>query len=311
MPTPRVELLAIGHASYDLTLFVDEFPTENSKLEIHEMMEHGGGPAANAAYLLSLWTVGCGFAGLLGKDPYGQRVVDEFRSLGTDLSLTEVRPGYATPLSLILVNTRNASRTIVNRKEKGALQLNPSQLAALDPRILLFDGHEPEASHTTLNALPRAVSILDAGSLRPGTEELAAKVDYLVSSERFAIQVTGLPSLSDERTRREALDKLKNLARRGATVVITLGEQGLIYEENAERCHFPAFPVEPVDTTGAGDTFHGAFAYGILQGLPLERVLRLASMAAALSVQRRGGRPSIPTLAEVEKELSQCPTTPR
>jgi len=310
MSTCSVELLAIGHASYDLTLFVDEFPRENSKLETYEMLEHGGGPAANAAYLLSLWGVNCGFAGLVGNDLYGQRVSDELRSAGVDLSLTEIRPSHVTPLSVILVNTCNGSRTIVNRKEmNAALQLHESQLEQADPRLLLFDGHEPEASHLALHALPGAVSILDAGSLRTGTEELAGKVSYLVASEHFALQATGLANLADQETQRKCLRQLRGRARADARLVVTLGERGLIYEEAGAFCHLPAFPVHPVDTTGAGDTFHGAFAFGILRGLSLHETLRLASMAAALSVQRRGGRPSIPALAEVQKELAQCSTT--
>ena len=110
MPTQRVEVLAVGHAAYDVNIFVDEFPRENSKLETYEMLEGGGGPAANAAYLLSCWGANCGFAGLLGDDYYGQRISDEFNSVGTDLSLTETRYGHPTPLSFILVNTRNGSR---------------------------------------------------------------------------------------------------------------------------------------------------------------------------------------------------------
>ncbi len=310
MSTCSVELLAIGHASYDLTLFVDEFPRENSKLETYEMLEHGGGPAANAAYLLARWGVNCGFAGLVGSDSYGQRVCEELGAAGVDLSLTETRAGHATPLSVILVNTRNGSRTIVNRKEKAAaLLIGQSQLARANPRVLLFDGHEPEASHLALQALPGAVSILDAGSLRTGTEELAGKVSYLVASEHFALQATGLANLADQEMQRECLRQLRGRARADARLVVTLGERGLVYEQAGVFRHLPAFPVHPVDTTGAGDTFHGAFAFGILRGLPFHETLRLASMAAALSVQRRGARPSIPALADVQKELAQCSTT--
>src|SRR5579872_5448097 len=114
MSSRPVELLAIGHASYDLTLFVNEFPIENTKLETHEMIESGGGPAANAAYLLSRWKASCAFAGLVGDDLNGQHVRNELQSAGVDLSLTESRSGHLTPFSVILVNTSNGSRTIVN-----------------------------------------------------------------------------------------------------------------------------------------------------------------------------------------------------
>ena len=306
MSTRGVELLAIGLASYDISLFVDEFPRENSKLETHEMVEQGGGPAANAAYLLSLWGVNCSFAGLVGDDIHGQRILDEFKLIGTDLSLTETRHGHATAVSVILVNTRNGSRTIVNRKAAfGALELKSSQLEEIYPKVLLFDGHELEASLSALEAFPDAVSILDAGSLRPGTEKLASKVKYLVAAERFALQVSGLADLGSEAAQRECLRRLHERAHADAIIVVTLGSHGLIYEKAGTFDQVSACEVRAIDTTGAGDIFHGAFAYGVLRGLSLETTLRFATIAAGLSVQRRGGRQSTPTLAAVEKEVGE------
>src|SRR5262249_10882813 len=137
-----------------------------------------------------------GFAGVVGDDDYGRRVLAEFTAAGTDVSLVERRPGHVTPVSVILVNRQNGSRTIVNRKVPApglALEI-PSGLA-LDPRVLLFDGHEPDAALRAMERFPRAKTVLDAGSLRDGTRALVGRVDYLVSSERFARQVTGRPLL--------------------------------------------------------------------------------------------------------------------
>src|SRR5580704_4261988 len=102
-----VKILCIGHASFDLSVTVDAFPAENSKCETRELLEAGGGPAANAAYLLSIWGVHCGFAGLSGDDRYGQRIREEFQAVGTDVSLLELRAGHATPVSFILINQQN------------------------------------------------------------------------------------------------------------------------------------------------------------------------------------------------------------
>ena len=210
MSTRNLEVLAIGTAAYDFSLFMDEFPGENSKTEVYDMIEGGGGPAANAAYLLSCWGARCGFAGLLGDDYYGERIRREFEAVGTDLTLTETRPGHPTPVSFILVNTHTGSRTIVNRKApQSALELRPPQFADLSPRVLLFDGHELEACRAALAAFPRAISILDAGSLRPGTRELAGQVDYLVASERFALQATGLAELASTDKWQECLKRLR------------------------------------------------------------------------------------------------------
>jgi sugar/nucleoside kinase (ribokinase family) len=310
MPTHEVEVLAIGTASYDLSIFVDGFPRENSKLEIPEMLEGGGGPAANAAYLLSRWGVKCAFAGVLGNDMYGQRIAAEFEAAGTDFSLVEVREGHPTPLSVVLVNTLNGSRTIVNRKARlGALELSAARLAEFPPQVLLFDGHEFGTARLALELFGGAVSILDAGSLRPGTEGLAGRVDYLVASERFAHQVTGLPDLANQNNCRECLRRMRDILRPGAIIVVTLGENGLIYEAEGACRHLPAYPARVVDTTAAGDIFHGAFAYGVLKKLSLEHTLKLACAASSLSVRQRGGRQSTPSLDNVRKALRDAEGT--
>ena len=304
MPAPNLEVLAIGTAAYDFTVFIEEFPRENTKSEVRDMIEGGGGPAANAAYLLSLWGARCGFAGVLGDDVYGERIRCEFAGVGTDLALTETRSGHSTPVSFILVNNRTGSRTIVNRTApQHGMEVTPAQMAGLSPRVLVFDGHQRQPCHAALAAFPHAQSILDAGSLRPGTRELAGQVDFLLASERFALQASGLEALSGEEERKECLSRLRGMAREGAAIVVTLGERGLVYEDAGVCRHVPAYPARAADTTGAGDVFHGAFAYGVLRAWPLELNLKVASLAAALSVRERGGRRSIPPLAAVRKEF--------
>lgn len=344
----QVDVLCLGHAAYDVSVFVDGYPQENSKCETHELLEACGGPAANAAYLLSLWGLSCAFAGLAGNDAYGRRIRDEFESVGTDVSLLELREGHATPLSLILINKRNGSRTIVNRKLDGAAF--QYRTGGLSPRILLFDGHELEASLAALATYPDAISILDAGSWREGTAALASKVRYLAASERFAIQATNLADLRSEESRRECMTRLRarfttsdtvlpagawpgascpqaaglpgrleqdapkpcRLAAGGHSLagcqchIVTLGENGLVFDDGSGFQHMPAFPAETVDTTAAGDIWHGAFTYGIAEAMPLRDSLRFASMAAALSVQAQGGRASIPTLQRVKGALAHA-----
>jgi sulfofructose kinase len=161
-----------------------------------------------------------------------------------------------------------------------------------------------EASLAALKAFPRASSILDAGSLREGTAALAGKVKYLVASEKFALQVSKLKGLKSQRERRLCLSRLKN--RYCNIVVVTLGERGLVADNGEGYLEMSAFKTTPVDTTAAGDIFHGAFAYGLARGIGFLEVLRFASMAAALSVTKKGGRPSIPTLAHVKKALAHA-----
>ena len=297
-----LDVLCVGHAACDVSLFVDHYPQENSKCETHESLEDCGGPAANAAWLLSSWGLRVGFAGLVGDDVHGRRTRDEFMAVGTDVSLLELRPGHATPLSMILINRQNGSRTIINRKLKGAsLSLDAAALLPLKPRVLLFDGHELEASLTAMQAFPEAISVLDAGSWREGTAALAGKVHYLAASERFALQATGMTSLLSEAKRRECLARLRE--KFATKTIVTLGERGLMYDDGGGFNQQPAFPADTVDTTAAGDIFHGAFVYAIAADMPLHEALRFSSMAASLSVRKSGGRSSIPTLPEVKEAL--------
>ena len=88
-----MDVLCVGHAAWDISVFVDGYPAENSKCEIHAMLECGGGPAANAAYLLSKWGVSCGIAASIGADAYGNRIADEFLAVGAEHRLAGSRSG--------------------------------------------------------------------------------------------------------------------------------------------------------------------------------------------------------------------------
>ncbi len=292
----KVEVLCVGHATWDLAMQMDGFPAENSKVQTEALVESGGGPAANAAWLLGRWGVPVAMAGVVGQDDYGQRILEEFQAAGVDCRLLEARPGFSTPVSFILANRANGSRTVINRKMPGApWALAAAELVPCAPRILLFDGHEMSASLAAMAAFPTALKVLDAGSLREGTRTLASQVDYLVCSERFATQILG-----GEIGRANWKTEVACLRERnGKTAVITLGERGLVFDDGHHQGWLEALPVRAVDTTAAGDLFHGAFVYGLLQGWELDEVLRLANTAAGLSVQRPGGRPSAPALVEV------------
>ena len=234
----------------------------------------------------------------MGDDAFGRLILEEFHEVETDTSLVEVRPGHKTPLSTIIINKTNGSRTIINRqKEKTAVILDVSALKKISPQIILVDGHEYKASLTALKAFPYATSILDAGSFRPETKRLAPMVDYLVCSEVFAKAATGLTHIRTERDYEQVLEQLYLLNRKH--IVVTLGSRGLIYNEDGKVNYLPALQVKSIDTTAAGDIFHGAFTYGIVKGMSLYKTLRLSSKAAALSVQQFGSRNSIPKLSHI------------
>lgn len=291
-----LDVLCVGHASFDLVFGVPHHPAADEKIVADALLACGGGPAANAAITVARLGLKAGFGGYLGTDLYGERHLEELIEGGVD-TRSVVRGTSPTPLSAVLVKP-DGKRALVNYK--GDTRPLPPQAfvpPATPARCILFDGHEPGLSEPALawGKTRGASTVLDAGSLHAGTEWLMFRVDHLVASEKFAAQWLG----NDDPEQ-----ALAALAERSPCVVITLGERGLIWRCGAESGRLPAFPVEAVDTTGAGDVFHGTYAAGLAAGMDWPELLRYASAAGALCCTRLGARPGIPSRAEVEQILA-------
>ncbi|VVM06016.1 partial ribokinase, partial [Methylacidimicrobium cyclopophantes] len=261
-----------------------------------------GGPAANAAVAVRRLGGSSAFFGYLGRDIFGERHAQELVEEGVEISLL-VRGDAPTPLAVSLVKP-DGSRTVVNYS--GATPKLPADVADRplpSARAMLFDGHEPEISlRLACEARQRGIpTVLDAGSLHAGTESLSGIVDYLVASERYAVQTTG--SIDPE----EALRRLAAIHR---CVVITLGERGLVWSEKEVRGRLGAYPIRCVDSTGAGDAFHGAFALGVARGMAWNALLRFGSAAGAIACTRLGARQGLPRAEEVAPLLQNGYSSP-
>ncbi len=283
----NVDVLCVGHASYDLVFAVGHHPDADEKTFAEKFISCGGGPAANAAVTVSRLGLKSAFAGYLGNDFYGQRHLEELNQAAVNTDLV-VRGDSPTPLSAILVKP-DGQRTVVNYKgETAPLAADSMDLSKWHPQVILFDGHEPEVSLALMEAIKgRGIStVLDAGSVHRGSLKLLEQVNYAVVSQKFARECTG-----KENPQQAAL-KLGQLV---SAVVITLGEAGLVWKSADGSGNLPAYSIDAVDTTGAGDAFHGAFAAGLAYGKPWEDLLTYASAVAALCCTKYGARPAIPT----------------
>jgi sulfofructose kinase len=281
-----VDLLCVGIACYDLIFQVDHHPEPDEKTGAYGFMQCGGGTAANAAVAAARLGHRVAYAGYLGNDLYGQRHVDELEAEGVDTQLV-VRGDAATSLSAILVKP-DGRRTIVNYKEEVLLQPDSLDLSQWQARAVLFDGHHHEYALTVADwaeehAIP---TVIDADRAHTGSVALAARVDYLVASERFADEYT------HEQDPEKAALALLDLA---PNVIITLGERGLIWRNRQQGGRFPAFVVDAIDTTGAGDAFHGAFAAGVAAGYEWDHLLSYASATGALCTTVTGARTGMPS----------------
>lgn len=297
-----MKILCIGHTAYDTTFPVEAFPDENTKNRVPEKIECGGGPASNGAYLLGKWGMEVYIASVIGNDEYGHRLIKEFESVNVNLDYLEVNDEVMTTNSIIISNTSNGSRTILTYRPS-TIKMKDIELD-FSPDVILMDGQEYELSKKILQKYPNAISIIDAGRDTDEIIELAKMVTYVVASKEFAESVTGITLDYNYNDSIASLyNKMKEIFK--TNIVVTLEAKGALYEFENEIKIMPSVKVKPIDSTGAGDIFHGAFTYGIANGLPFETVIKGANVAGALSVTRLGGRYSIFNKEDITKYVKE------
>ena len=293
-----MKLVCVGQSAYDITYMIHEPLIENQKYRIQEKMECIGAPATNAASLCARWGLDTTLISRIGSDTYGKLIQEVLNQDGVHTEYMLVQQGN-TSISMIITHIETGSRTIFN------CPMTKSEQAFTFPQqcdVILMDGHELEASLQLLKCFPNAISILDAGTAREDVVALASHCHHLVCSQDFARQYTGIEiNREDETSVIQTFEKLKNLCPH--QIVVTLGESGLLYEQNQKIHHMKARQVQAIDTTGAGDIFHGAYAYGISKGWKLEKCLDIATRASGLSVTKVGGNCAIPTLQEIAFQI--------
>jgi sugar/nucleoside kinase (ribokinase family) len=295
-----MKILCIGHASYDTTIPMCGFLEENTKLRIDTKFECGGGPACNAAYLLGKWGLDTTFVGVVGNDKYGNYIKKELDEVNVNTRYMRILDGYETTSSIIFANVEAGTRTIVSYRPGEAEKLKTLELD-FTPDIILVDGHEFELSKNMIEKYPNAISIMDAGRVTEDNLELAKIIDYVVCSKEFAETVTNVQL---DGTNYDILyQKMKEIFSKN--IIVTLEEKGCLYEYEGALKIMPSIEVKSIDSTGAGDIFHGAFTYGIAMNWDLEKILKFANVTAGLSVTKIGSRNSIFDYEEIRKKYDE------
>jgi len=294
------DVVGVGHGAVDYLGVVERYPELDSKVELSEFSMQGGGPVATALATLAILGVKTTFIGKISDDDFGQFIQQGLREADVDLSGLVIEPGRVSPFSFVSVDRKTAKRTVFwTRGDVAPLREKEIHLDLFDQaRILHVDGLQMESQiSAALHAKGLGMQVVyDAGSPRMGMHELMKLTDVLIASETFATEVVGgaLP------------ESLKALQSKGPrTVVITIGPEGSVGLEEEHSETLPAFDIHPVDTTGAGDVYHGAFIYGLLQGWDLRRKMLFANAAAGLKCRVLGGRAGIPSLQEIEQFLKK------
>jgi ribokinase len=293
-------VLGIGQCSLDYLALVNKYPRTNTKKEVLEWHEHGGGPVATALVALSRLGIRCRFYGVTGDDDAGIKIRDSLRQEGINVRKLIRREKSHSQLAFIVIEKQTAQRTIFWTRPSGTplrkRDLSTTFLKGV--HFLLLDGLMKDVS---LHAAKMAQAInipvmLDAGRARPGMLEIARQSDYVVASEEFAKDLGW-------NLNKKTLEKEKD--RLGIKVLtITMGKRGSITISHEHAFHTPAFEIQAIDTTGAGDVFHGGYIYGLLQGWEIRDILLFASALAAMKCMKIGGRSGIPTLRKVMKFLN-------
>lgn len=291
----------IGQCSLDYLALVDSYPEVDIKKEVLKWEEQGGGPVATALVSLTRLGIKCRFYGIIGDDLAGEKIRQSLIDEHVDVKGLLKRPMASSQVAFIAIEKNSGKRTIFWKRPSGD-ELRPEELGDdfLENSVfLLLDGLMKDSS---LYAVKKAKGMnipvmLDAGRLREGMLDIATFCDYVVASEEFA------KDLGWSENPEIFWKKLKKL--RLKVVTITLGDRGSITFLKDKYFYIPAFRVDTVDTTGAGDVFHGGYIFGTLQGWNIMNTVRFASACAAMKCTKIGGRRGIPSLDEVFRFLEE------
>ena len=296
-----MDVVGLGFTTLDHIGIVPHLPRLDEGQPMSAFSRQGGGPVAQALVTLARLGATVGFVGRVGDDEAGVIMRRDLLAEGVDVSRLEVESGATSPQCVILVHQPTGKRSIcVHRGSAAPVPAEGLDLAYLCAgHFLHLDGSSPDAALVAARAA-RAAGVrtcLDAGGPGPRLVELVALTDVLIAGERFAT------SVADDGDYRMGAARL--LAMGPDLVVVTRGEHGAFTQTATIAFHTPAFVVPVVDTTGAGDVFHGAYLFGLLHGWDLPAMAEFASAAAALKCIQLGGRAGIPRLNAVLSFLDE------
>ena len=295
------DVVGIGLNATDIVIEVPQYPEFNSKVEFRQAVWQAGGQVATALVVCRRLGLRAKYIGSVGDDACGRFQLESLQREELDLSDVRVVANCPNQVAYIVVDGQTGERTILWRRDP-RLAIDP---ASLRPemitcgQLLHVDGHDT-AAVARAAAMARQAGIpvtADVDNIYPGLGTLLTQVDYLIASADFPTTWTG------EADRRRALERLR--AQFGMKLAAaTLGQDGVLALTDEGFLYRTAYRVPCRDTTGAGDVFHGAFLFGLLQGWPLVRILDFSCAMAALNCTALGARGGIATREEAERLMA-------
>ena len=300
------DVVGFGLNSIDLLIVVAEYPASNTKHRLQRFARLPGGQIATAMATCARLGWRARYIGSFGDDDLGALSKESLTSVGVDISAARTVAGATNQFAVILVDGRSGERTVLWDRDP-ALTAEPvdiSREAIVSGRMLIVDCHQTAASAQAARYAREAQipTIIDVEKVRPGIADLLQNIDAIIAAQEFPTALTGHEDLG------RALAAIGREFGAGV-VTVTLGADGSLTWCNGREIRTPAFQVDCVDSTGAGDVFRGAFAAGCLRSPDedLEDVLTYANAVAALNCRALGSRGGIPTPDEVKQLLIARP----
>lgn len=299
------EIVVVGSANMDVVFSTSRIPSPGETLLATSLARYAGGKGLNQAVAAARAGSRTSFIGALGRDESGNALFDTMTDAGINSDCVRRVPEDSGQAFIVLADS--AENTIIVASGANATVTDLTQAereVVASSAVVLMQLELPlsvvvEAARVARDA--GTVVILNAAPAHSLSDDLIANLDYLMVNEHEACIVGGSDDLEEASLRLST--KVKYL-------VVTLGAEGsALYEDGHLVAHVPAFNVEAVDTTGAGDTYCGAFAAAIAEGRPVTAAAEFATVAAALSVQVHGAVPSIPTRDRIDAMLSEHTTS--
>jgi sugar/nucleoside kinase (ribokinase family) len=297
------DVVGLGLNATDVAIELPRFPAFNSKVEMVGASWRGGGQVATALTVCQRLGLRTKYIGSVGDDPFGVFQLETLRRERMDLSDVRVVRGCANQAAYILIDQASGERTILWQRDPRlaipAEEVTREMVAC--GRLLHVDGHDTAAAARAAAWAQEAGMpvTLDVDNIYEGLDALLVRTDYLISSEEFPARYTGKKDLF------AALLELRRRHPKTKLAAATLGADGVLALEGDRFLYLAAFDVRARDTTGAGDVFHGAFCYALLQGWPTQRALDFSNAMAGLNCEAVGARGGIATRARAQELVAR------
>lgn len=299
-PGRKPDIIGIGICTVDHLLSVSQMPQYGLSIRASNYLRQSGGLVASALVAATRLGATTKVVARIGDDDEGQYIHDDLNREGVDTSKLRTEVDTHTHIAMILVDDKTGERSFVSRWATGSsINLNEISQDDITSAKILFVDNVTEA---TLQAAQWAKEagvtvVIDPACPFDTLKELLPWVDVPIVPESFATQ--WMPNDPPEK----AAEALYDLGARIA--IVTLGERGCVVCSTDGVQSYPTIPVKVVDTTGAGDAFHGAFMYALLQDWELPRMVQFAAAVGAMNCRFLGGRTGLPTRQAVDDFINQ------